>query len=163
MREEYNKCGGINMYLDKEITFFNEKVKTGEEAIRKLARKFMENNLVKDTFCEAVINREVVYPTGLSVNGKGIAIPHTDSIHIIKPQIGFMSLKEPVIFKNMVDKNDEIKVNVIFMLGLKKSEEQVQMLQKLVDMFQNEELLNEIISCTNISEFKAIMKKANIS
>ncbi len=49
------------------------------------------------------------------------------------------------------------------MLGLKKSEEQVQMLQKLVDMFQNEELLNEIISCTNISEFKAIMKKANIS
>ena len=118
---------------------------------------------MKDTFFQAVIDREKVYPTGLSINdGIGIAIPHTDGIHIIKPQIGFMTLKEPVIFKDMGDDQHEIEVNIIFMLGLLKSEHQIEMLQKLVGLFQDEVLLPEVIACKNINEFKIIMKKANI-
>lgn len=150
------------MYFDKEITFFKESVKNKEEGIKKLADEFLENELVKDTFFQAVIDREKVYPTGLSINDIGIAIPHTDSIHIIRPQIGFMSLKEPVIFKDMVDEKNEIKVSAIFMLGLLKSEQQIDILQKLVDLFQDQEMLKKVIACTNIDEFKNIMKKANI-
>ena len=102
------------MYFDKEITFFKESVKNKEEGIKKIADEFLEKELVKDTFFQAVIDREKVYPTGLSINDIGIAIPHTDSIHIIRPQIGFMSLKEPVIFKDMVDEFKSImkKANI---------------------------------------------------
>lgn len=150
------------MFFNQEIVFFNESCSSKEEAIKKLADEFLKKGLVKDTFFQAVVDREKVYPTGLSINGIGVAIPHTDGIHVVEPQIGFMSLKEPVAFKNMVDDTDEIQVKIIFMLGLLKSEQQIQMLQKLVELFQNEELLKQVVECKNIDEFKQIMKKANI-
>ena len=150
------------MFFNEEIVFFNESCSNKEEAIKKLANEFFKKGLVKDTFSQAVIDREKVYPTGLDINGVGVAIPHTDGIHVVEPQIGFMSLKEPVVFKDMVDDTNEIKVKVIFMLGLLKSEQQIEMLQKLVGLFQNETLLKQVIDCENIDEFKEIMKKANI-
>lgn len=150
------------MFFSEEIAFFNQSCSSKEEALKKLADDFLAKGLVKDTFFQAVIDREKDYPTGLDINGIGVAIPHTDGIHIIKPQIGFMSLKEPVIFKDMVDANHEIEVSTIFMLGLLKSEQQMDMLQKLVELFQDEVLFKKVIACKNIDEFKDIMKKANI-
>jgi PTS system galactitol-specific IIA component len=150
------------MFFSEEIAFFNQSCSSKEEALKKLADDFLAKGLVKDTFFQAVIDREKDYPTGLSINGIGVAIPHTDGIHIIKPQIGFMSLKEPVIFKDMVDANHEIEVSTIFMLGLLKSEQQVDMLQKLVELFQDEVLFKKVIACKNIDEFNDIMKIANI-
>lgn len=150
------------MYFSEEIAFFNQSCNSKEEALKKLADVFLEKGLVKDTFFQAVIEREKVYPTGLSINGIGVAIPHTDGVHIINPQIGFMSLKEPIIFKDMVDAGHDIEVNAIFMLGLLKSQQQMDMLQKLVELFQDEVLFKNVIACKNIDEFKDIMKKANI-
>jgi len=150
------------MYFSEEIAFFNQSCNSKEDALKKLADKFLIKGLVKDTFFQAVIDREKDYPTGLSINSIGVAIPHTDGIHIIGPQIGFMSLKEPVIFKDMVDDKHEIEVSAIFMLGLLKSEQQIDMLQKLVGLFQDEVLLKKVIACKNVDEFKDIMKKADI-
>ncbi len=150
------------MYFSEEIAFFNQSCNNKEEALKKLGDEFLARDLVKDTFLQAVLDREKEYPTGLSINGIGVAIPHTDGIHIVKPQIGFMSLKEPVIFKDMVDDKHEIEVSIIFMLGLLKSEQQIEMLQKLVELFQDEALLKRLIECKNIDEFKGIMKEANI-
>jgi len=150
------------MFFSEEIAFFNQSCDNKEGALKKLADEFLSKGLVKDTFFQAVMDREQDYPTGLSINGIGVAIPHTDGIHIIKPQIGFMSLKDPVVFKDMADDQHEIEVNTIFMLGLLKSEQQIQILQKLVDLFQDESLLKSVIDCKNIDEFKDIMKKADI-
>ena len=49
--------------------------------------KFLNENLinlgyVKDSFLEGLVDREKNYPTGLKTSVCGIAIPHTDSIHI---------------------------------------------------------------------------------
>lgn len=150
------------MYFSEEVAFFNQSCSSQEEALKKLADEFFKKGLVKDTFFQAVVDREKDYPTGLSINGIGVAIPHTDSIYIIKPQIGFMSLKEPVIFKDMGDDQHEIEVNTIFMLGVLKSEHQILMLQKLVELFQDEALFKSVIVSKNIDELKSIMKKANI-
>lgn len=150
------------MFFSEEIAFFNQSCNSREDVLKKLADQFLAKGLVKDTFYQAVIDREKVYPTGLSINGVGVAIPHTDGIHVITPQIGFITLKEPVIFKDMVDDQHEIEVSTIFMLGLLKSEQQIEMLQKLVDLFQDEEMLKSVTACRNINEFKNIMKKANI-
>lgn len=150
------------MFFDEEIVFFNQLFENKEEALKKLADEFLKKGLVKDSFFQALIDREKNYPTGLSINGIGIAIPHTDGVHIIKPQIGFMSLKKPVIFKDMVDYQHDIEVSIIFMLGLSKSEQQIEMLQRLVELFQNEKLLGQVIVCENIDEFRQIMQKAGI-
>lgn len=49
--------------------------------------KFLNENLinlgyVKDSFLKGLVDREKNYPTGLKTSVCGIAIPHTDSIHI---------------------------------------------------------------------------------
>lgn len=150
------------MFFSEEIVFFNQSYNNKEDALKKLADEFLKKGLVKDTFFQAIIDREKVYPTGLSINGIGIAIPHTDGVHVIKPQIGFMSLKEPVIFKDMVDDQHEIEVSTIFMLGLLKSEQQLDMLQKLVGLFQDEVLFKKVTACNNADELMCIMKEANI-
>lgn len=150
------------MFFSEGIAFFNQSCDSQEEALRKLAGEFVAKGLVKDTFPQAVIDREKSYPTGLSINGIGVAIPHTDGIHIIEPQIGFMTLQKPVIFKDMGDISNEVEVSALFMLGLVKSEQQLDMLGKLVGLFQDEVLLKRVIACKDIDEFKDIMKKANI-
>lgn len=150
------------MYLDKRIIFLKESYNSKEEAISRLAEEFFRKNLVKETFYDAIIEREKGYPTGLDINGIGVAIPHTDGIHIIVPQIGFMSLNEPITFKNMVNDKEDIKVKAIFMLGLLKSEEQISMLQKLVELFQDKDLLEKVIGCKSADEFINIMKRADI-
>lgn len=150
------------MIFSEEIILFDQYCNNREAAIKKLADQFIKKSLVKESFYQAILDRESNYPTGLAISGTGVAIPHTDAIHIKKSQVGFMSLAEPVIFKDMVDDQNEIEINAIFMLGLQKSEEQIETLQKLIDLFQNEALLNEILSCSNNRDFKRIMKKADI-
>lgn len=150
------------MVFSEEIILFDQDCNNRETAIKILADQFKQKSLVKESFYQAILDRESNYPTGLAINGTGVAIPHTDAVHIKKSQIGFMSLAEPVIFKDMVDDQNDIEVDVIFMLGLQKSEEQVKTLQKLIDLFQNQELLNEVLSCSNNKDFKKTMKKADI-
>lgn len=150
------------MVFSEEIIFFNQECNDKQAALKKLADQFQQKELVKESFYQAILDRENNYPTGLSINGIGVAIPHTDAVHVNKSQIGFMSLAKPVVFKDMVDDQHEIEVSVIFMLGLLKSGQQVEMLQKLVALFQDKSLLEEVIACSDRAEFKAIMKKADI-
>lgn len=91
---------------------------------------------MKDSFAENVLKREEVFPTGLLINDVGIAIPHTDAEHVNDSQIAFMSLKKPVTFYEMGTADKEISVSLIFMLALKEPHAQLEMLQKLITMFQ---------------------------
>lgn len=150
------------MYFNKEIVLLNFDGNSKEEALRVLSDYFIKYGLVTSDFYEGIISRESNFPTGLFVNGTGVAIPHTDSEKVIHPQIGFMSLKKPVKFRDMANKDNEIDVSLIFMLALKKSDEQLSMLQKLVDLFQNERSVNQLKECTSRIEFKNIMKNAEI-
>ena len=72
-----------------------------------------------------------------------------------------MRLKEPVIFKQMGD-NADVSVKFIFMLALKKSEEQLTMLQNLMLLFQNQQVIKEIEQVSSKESFIALMKKNGI-
>ena len=91
----------------------------------------------------------------------GVAIPHTDPDKVIEPQIGFMSLKHPVTFHQMGD-NAEIQVKLIFMLALKKSDDQLSMLQKLMALFQNQEAMDALQKIEQKNDFLDLMKKNEI-
>ncbi len=82
--------------------------------------------VVKD-YLAAVKEREENYPTGLLVGNTGFAIPHTDSSKVNYSQICFASLNKPVEFANMGDKNDIVKVELVFMLAMSQPHEQVRL------------------------------------
>ena len=150
------------MYFDEKVSILNGSAKTKEEALSELANLMLTKNSVNESFLENVLKREEVYPTGLLVNGVGIAIPHTDSEYVKKSQLGFMSLETPVVFNEMGTLDKKVEVNLIFMLALKEAHEQLSMLQQLIEMFQNESVISSLFEIETEEEFIKLMESQNL-
>ena len=150
------------MFFNQNVAYFNEDFKSQKELFEFLGGKLYEKNLVKENYTIGIIEREAVFPTGLLVNGIGLAIPHTDLERVNESQVGFVSLKETIQFKEMGNDENIVNVKIVFMLALKQAHEQLEMLQKLVDLFQNEEMINKLIECTNINDYQKIIELNNL-
>ena len=117
-----------------------------------LADYLIEEKMVKKSFKEAILEREKSYPTGLQFDGYGIALPHTDSEHVIKSQIAIMTLEKPVKFIEMASTDKEIDVKTIFMLALKDSNQHIKILQKVMELLQDKEAMSKIESFDDSKE-----------
>ena len=129
--------------FDKEVILFNQDASDNVSTLTQLADSMYAKGVVTSEYRDALLKREASFPTGLMTQTIGVAIPHTDPDKVIEPQIGFMSLKYPLTFHQMGD-NAEIQVKLIFMLALKKSDDQLSMLQKLMVLFQNQEAMDAL-------------------
>ena len=146
------------MLFDKEVILFNQDASDNVSALTRLADSMYAKGVVTS---EYLLKREESFPTGLMTQTIGVAIPHTDPDKVIEPQIGFMSLKHPVTFHQMGD-NAKIQVKLIFMLALKKSDDQLSMLQKLMALFQNQEAMDALQKIDQKNDFLDLMKKNEI-
>ena len=121
--------------------FFSDRVITFDQTFsdRNTALKAVADQLLKAGAVAPTIAREQTYPTGLQLNdGIGVAIPHTDADQVIHDQIGFVSLKTPVEFRQMASATDVVSVNYLFVLALKTAHQQLDMLQKLMGLFADD-------------------------
>ncbi|MDR2976411.1 MAG: PTS sugar transporter subunit IIA [Streptococcaceae bacterium] len=147
----------MTSYLNEQIALFQIDVEGRNEVFDQLTAEFTARNIVTDAFREKLEERENVFPTGLNINGFGVAIPHTNSEYVKKSQIGFMSLKKAVVFKEMGSADQEVEVQLVFMLALKEAHEQLAMLQNLVAMFQRPGVLESLKEVTGKSELLRIL------
>ena len=150
------------VFFDERVIVLNKEVNNREEALEILSLLLQQKGIVTTDFYENILKRESIYPTGLSINGYGVAIPHTDSKFVNKSQLGFLKLNNPVIFNEMGTLDSEVEVNMIFMLALKEAHEQLSMLQQLITMFQNEEVMQRVLNAGDEEEFLAIMAQQNL-
>ena len=127
-------------------------LKNSKEVLSSLADCLIEEKIVKQSFKEAILEREDSYPTGLQFDGYGIALPHTDSEHVIKSQIAIMTLEKPVKFVEMATSDKEIDVKTIFMLALKDSNQHIKILQKVMELLQDREDMTKIESFDDSKE-----------
>lgn len=110
------------------------------EVINTLAALLYDNGYVKDTFADAIVKREGEFPTGLG----GIAIPHTDRVHILKDAIAVAVLDKPVDFVMMGTEEELCSVSVVFMLAISTDDKQIETLQTVMGFVQSEESLDRI-------------------
>lgn len=150
------------MFFDKELCLFQIQVNNQQSLFEKMAGVLEEAGCVKDTYLKGILSREAEFPTGIEVNGVGFALPHTDSIHVKQSQICFASLKEPIVFSSMVDKEDTFPVQLVFMLAMATPHEQVETLQNLVELFQDDEKVQQLLSCSEQEEFMDLLHAAAI-
>ncbi|WP_297817198.1 PTS sugar transporter subunit IIA [uncultured Lactobacillus sp.] len=136
-------------YIDKDLVLAQLDVKNADEAISTLADILYKHKNVSQNYKQAVLDREKIFPTGLPSGKIGVAIPHTDVKYVNKPAIAFATLNEPIIFKNMADKSQDVKVQFIAMLAMKEPHSQVELLQKLMELFQHQDLLANLIQEEN--------------
>lgn len=130
-----------------------------KDALDKTSQALYALDLVEPTFLEALWKREQEYPTGLPGESIGFAMPHTDSDQVKKQAISIAVLKNPVKFRVMGTETDEVDVTIIFMLAIKKSEDQLQFLQALMALFQNQKTMEKLIGSQSKEEIYEIFTK----
>lgn len=138
----YKELIQLDMEADDTNDFFN-----------KMAAKLEELGFVKDSFVDAIKTREKNFPTALAVVPYPVAIPHADPEHILKPFIAPVRLKEPIKWCEMAANDVEHDVRFVFMLGFKRSDEHVELLQVLVANFQDEALMERLVGAKTKEEY----------
>ena len=127
------------------------------DALQQMSGVLVEKGWVKESYVEAIQEREKVFPTGLPMETIGIAIPHTDCIHVNTKCIMVGILEKPVEFVVMATDDDVCEVEVMFMLGIMKPHDQLEMLSMLIDTCQNAETISTIKAGTDMEKITEIM------
>lgn len=148
----------IDVYCKKELILFSE-LTIKEDVLELMTDCLTGHGYTKDSYHAAILAREKVYPTGLSGETLGIAIPHTDIVHVIQPAICICILKNPVEFQMMGgDENETVQASVVFMLALKEPEKQLEVLQMITTILENESYLRNILRCNTAEEILRVLK-----
>jgi PTS system galactitol-specific IIA component len=124
------------------------------DIIRQLGALLYNNGFVKDTYVQAVLDREQVYPTGLQTSVLGFAIPHTDTEHVNKPALAVATLERPVIFRAMDDPGVEIPVNIVMMLAISDPESVVNVLRKVISILEDQPALLRLTHAASRDEIR---------
>ncbi|MBB6217414.1 PTS system galactitol-specific IIA component [Anaerosolibacter carboniphilus] len=127
-----------------------------KDALGILADNLQKYDFVKPSFKKAVQEREKKFPTGLPTMSIGVAIPHTDAEHVNIPAISIGILKKPVAFQMMGMPENTVMVEIIFMMAIRQSHAQLDMLQKLMGIIQKEDVLMKMKQCEDPAQVAAI-------
>ncbi|MGH2318742.1 PTS sugar transporter subunit IIA [Planococcus sp. SE5232] len=145
------------MKVEKELAIIELEATSKEEALQLLGSKLIEQGYVKENFIESILEREKNYPTGLPTEPFGVAIPHTDGDMIHTSTIAFASLKNPVKFLMMGTDDKLVEVKLIFMLALKSPDDQLEMLQKLMELIQDPEMVSKLVQIKSVDELNGLV------
>lgn len=137
----------LNNLFCPELMLFQVEAETWQDVLESASDYLMEKGYVKESFKTAIIQRELHYPTGLATVGVKVALPHTDTVHVLKSGILFMNLKQPVLFKEMGNGKNDVPVELVFVITVAHVEDEVEVLQKMMKMLVNEAVLKRLKNC----------------
>ena len=89
---------------------------------------------------------------------KPIAIPHSDPENIVKQFIAPVRLKNPIQWQEMANNGHFLEVKYVFLLGFKREEGHVELLQLLLKNVQDEELMNKLQNAKTEKEYVQIVR-----
>lgn len=146
-----NKVNLGNLIDNGKLYFSSEKNRN--DLFSLIADGLYKEGYVKDSFLEALKLREAQFPTGLISNLYNIAVPHVDSEHINKNALITVILDTPIRFHRMDVNDEEIDVKVVFFLLIKNREHQAQAISNLTKLWQNDYIMESILSVKNKEEY----------
>lgn len=131
------------------------------QVISTLGNLLFKAGHVHSTFVKGALDRESKLPTGLVLGGEiNAAIPHTDIEHVIRPALAMATLKNPVMFHNMIDSNEEVPVSIVFVMALKEPHQQIEMLQEVAGVLQDAKVIDALMTAKNVEDVMTILEKA---
>ncbi|AVK64038.1 hypothetical protein C5Z26_07900 [Lactobacillus sp. CBA3606] len=145
--------------LNKELVFSHVDANDADELIHYLAEQLKQAGKVKDTFEQAIKDREKIYPTGLPTGKIAVAIPHTNVEYVNEAAIAFATLAHPIKFHNMAVTDQTVDAQIVVMLAMKNPHSQISMLQKLMALFQDQTLLGRLQQITDNEQLFKIVSE----
>ena len=150
----------LNSLVNDKLIFLDQEAADNLAAIDCLGKEMVNAGYIKPDYTQAVAPREAAFPTGLALQKMGVAIPHASPKgDVLKDGIAVLRLRKPIIFHSMEDADDLVTVRMVFMLALQTSDDHITMLQKLFGIFQQEELVQELLQATDAKTFQDLMVK----
>lgn len=147
----------LENYVTTNLIFVKESFQSSNDMFEAVYKKALALGYVKENFLERIKEREKNFPTGLQLEGFGVAIPHTDAECIIKEFVAVVTT-ESVSFITMEDWNQQVDVNIAFILGLNEPHAQLEMLQSLMGLLQNSAILSQMIAADSADDIVTIVK-----
>ncbi len=148
----------LSKYLNEKAIILGLEATDSEHVIRSLGGKLLDLGYVKDNFIDAALEREANLPTGLPLGGDyNAAIPHVDIEYVNKSALGLATLKEEVVFYNMVESDEPVSCRLVIMLALDTPKSQIEMLQSVAALLQAPETVSKLIAAKSIEEIFSIL------
>ena len=145
--------------LKDSLIFTGLEAGTSDDVMRQLGAAFIKEGYCKETYVNALIKREGEFPTGLDVNGIGVAIPHTDVSHVNMPGIAIAVLENPVTFIQMGTDDETTQVRLVFMLAVKDPNAHLENLQQIIAIIQDTDVLEKLLEVNEKKEIIEIIRE----
>ncbi|MDC7289083.1 PTS sugar transporter subunit IIA [Blautia schinkii] len=130
-----------------------------EDVMEQIGGLLIREGYTKASYTEALIAREKEFPTGLDVDGVGVAIPHTDVSHVNKAGIAIGILRNPVTFIQMGTDDETVEVRLVFMLAVVNPNEHIDQLQRIIAIIQDKDVLNKLLKVKDTNQIIEIIKE----
>lgn len=142
----------------EDLLFVDMNSDSLEDVVKLIGKKMLEKGYVKESYVEAVLEREKKLPTGLEL-GKfgGVAIPHTDRQQVNESVIGVATFKEPISVYSMVAPSKRIHANLVFLLAIKDPDGQIEVLKELMNLFKKPNLLKKMVEASTQKQLEDVI------
>ncbi|MCD8019778.1 MAG: PTS sugar transporter subunit IIA [Clostridiales bacterium] len=145
--------------LKESLILTDVEADTSDDVMKQVGSKIIEGGYAKDSFVEALINREKDFPTGLDIDGFGVAIPHTDVSHVNSSATAIAILDKPVTFVQMGSDDDYVDAKVVFMLAVDDPKGHLEQLQRIITIIQDKNVLTELTTATEPKQIIEVIKE----
>lgn len=148
----------MSLNFEEKFIFPKLHVDNFQEAVEVIAKKLVKEDYVVPDFAQKVVGREKNFPTGLVLPAMNIGIPHTEAENVHKTVVSVATLDHQIKMHSMIDPTTEVDVSMLFLIAVSDPSGQVKILQQLMRLFQNEQLLQGVVSSDSADQ---ILKMLN--
>lgn len=145
--------------LDNRLVALGVEAKTSDDVMDVMGSKFVQLGYCKDSYIQALKDREVEFSTGIDIDGVGVAMPHTDVSHVHKSGIGIATLREPVTFIHMATDDVPVPVRLVFMLAVDDPNRHLSEIQDILAIIQDKPTLEKLLTAKKENEVIEIIKE----
>lgn len=147
------------MLICDELCELDLDVKDTDEFFEIMSAKAEALGYITKNFLHAIKKREEEYPTALPIQPYPVAIPHSDPVNIIEQFIAPVRLKHAIDWHEMANNDRILQVRIVFLLGFKREEGHVELLQVLLQNLQNEETIERLLDAKSKEAYLAAVKQ----
>ena len=145
--------------LDSRLIPVSMDVDSKDGIMENMGSRFVELGYCRSSYIQALKDREMKFPTGIDIDGVGVAMPHTDVSHVNRAGIGIATLKKPVAFVHMATDDTPVPVRVVFMLAVDDPQKHLEKIQDILAVIQDKKTLEIIMTAERPEDVINIIKE----
>ena len=116
-----------------------------QHALVHIGEEMLAKGVVHESYPQALMEREAIFPTGIALERHAVAIPHCEAVHAKSPAIYLIRPETPVNFQQ-ADDDEEIAVSLIIALIVENPTAQLKLLRRLFSELQNPNTIEALLN-----------------